>query len=115
MKKYITFLGLLIGTVTATSCKKDCETVTKTTDVETTVTSHETETSSVDDTMFTKDMPSETVAIKSNRATKTVTAKTPKSQSYLSDPAPDGTDAENHDGDYYTRNDTTRKPTGSIK
>jgi hypothetical protein len=26
--------------------------------------------------------------------------------------APDGTDAENHDGDQYTRNDTTRMPTG---
>jgi len=26
--------------------------------------------------------------------------------------APDGTDAENHDGDQYTRNDATPKPTG---
>ncbi len=26
--------------------------------------------------------------------------------------APDGTDAENSDGDYYTRNDTTQQPTG---
>lgn len=31
----------------------------------------------------------------------------------LSNPAPDGTDAENHDGDSYTRNDTSRKPTGT--
>ena len=29
--------------------------------------------------------------------------------------AADGTDAENHDGDQYTRNDTTRMPNGSIK
>lgn len=29
--------------------------------------------------------------------------------------AADGTDAENHDGDQYTRNDTTRMPSGSIK
>jgi len=28
--------------------------------------------------------------------------------------APDGTDAENHDGDQYTKHDTTRMPSGSV-
>jgi hypothetical protein len=47
---------------------------------------------------------------KINSSSKSATKTDDKSMKGYS--APDGTDAENHDGDQYTKNDATPKPTG---
>jgi len=39
--------------------------------------------------------------------------KTPKDKKESGMSAPDGTDAENHDGDMYTKNDNTKMPSGT--
>ncbi len=48
----------------------------------------------------------------SNSVNTSAERKHPKDNKLKGYSAPDGTDAENHDGDMYTRNDTTRMPSG---
>ena len=100
----------LLSSLFVVSCKKDCDCPEKTakTETATTQTTH-------DESMFNKDAATtgSAATTRSESTTKKPRRATSKSQNYLSQPAPDGTDAENHDGDYYTRNDTTRMPTGT--
>ena len=48
-----------------------------------------------------------------NKARKTEQSTTAVAKEKTGYSAPDGTDAENHDGDPYTKHDTTRMPSGS--
>lgn len=113
MKKFL--ITAILLPLALVSCKKDCDCdKSKDTRIETTITERET----ASDTVNATASPVTETAATARRTTAGTRTKTTraKSQDYLSNPAPDGTDAENHDNDYYTRNDTSRKPTGtSIK
>lgn len=109
MKKLlITALLLPLGLA---SCKKECDCdKEKDTRIETTITERESTTD------IETGAGSESTTENRPTGTQTRSGRASQNQSNLSNPAPDGTDAENHDNDYYTRNDTSRKPTGtSIK
>jgi len=107
-----TFVSLLIVTAMTVSCNKSKTENDGTTDQENI---------SVTDTTVIQSAENSDVSTSNGQSatgaqtsTTSGNAKTGTKKSGLS--APDGTNKENHDGDMYTKNDTTRMPTGtSIK
>jgi|GEM_PF-5714920 len=102
----IVFLPLVL-LLALTSCKKDCD-CPDSKDANST-----TEVTTVDDQNGTQSQNTSSSRSAARSGGNPATLKKSGTNDNLSHPAPDGTDAENHDDDYYTRNDTTRKPTGT--
>lgn len=100
------FLPLLL-LAALTSCKKDCDCPDRDSATTTTATTAD-ENEYKGQSQNTATSPSAASSGKNGKVRKNT-----GNSDNLSHPAPDGTDAENHDDDYYTRNDTTRKPTGT--
>ncbi|GEP51896.1 hypothetical protein FNO01nite_25680 [Flavobacterium noncentrifugens] len=117
-----TMLASILLANLSISCKKESENTT--TEVSSEPTEQITDTTAID-TNFnstttvrnTNDKPS---AGQQSETSKQSTTTASSSQSKVSKDkkasgmsAPDGTDAENHDGDMYTKNDNTKMPSGT--
>lgn len=120
MKTYFKILTAIITlTLLNVSCKRG-EAMETTTQTETTFIDNNVANNTLQDTVDPNEN-SEKNSLKvtsskgTSKDTKSTTTKTKKKYSNNGWSAPDGTDAENHDGDMYTKHDTTNMPTGTTK